>query len=957
MVFLSNFGIDKCFNVSHSFNMPIMKKTLVFLVFIALSISSYSQGNDDKSVPADPAYRTGKLENGLTYYIRHNTEPAGRASYYIIQNVGAILEKDNQNGLAHFLEHMAFNGTTHFPGKSILNTLERHGVAFGRNINAYTSFDETVYNLSDVPVDKPGLVDTCLMILADWSDFLTLDEEEINKERGVILEEWRSRRNAQWRMMVQMLPLVYEGSMYAKRDIIGDTAVIKNFDPETLRAFYHDWYRTDLQAIAVVGDIDVDKVEASIKTIFSPIPAIENPIPRPENLLTVKNGTKYLLITDPEAPRTTVSLMILDREPDRRPRDLDYIRDGFVTSLMNTMMGNRFNELVQKGTPPFVAGALSYSSDLPRNYNALNLAVYANEGQEAKGFEAAVTELERARRHGFTKGELERAKATMLSNFENRYRQRDKISNDSWAGQIRDHFLTGEPIPSMDVQYSYYKEILPGITAEEVTTRLRELATDDNRFISVQGPDDSEHMTEAEALEIVRKAASADIKPYEDITGGTDLITEELKGSEIIKTVPLAQFGATEWTLANGARVIFRHAEYEKDNVSLSAYAFGGSSLYPDSLEPALNLFPQVISMYGAGEYDNVALTKLLAGKKASVSLGIQETMQTISGSSTPKDFETMMQLLYLRFARPNFNMEAYKAIIGRFTAVITMMQKDPGKIMSDSLQMNMTGYHPRTFLLTPESMKLLKYDDINYIYQTAFDDASSFTFFITGNIDETVAREMASLYIGSLPSKYLTESYRNLGMDQPEGTVKKEIAIPLAVPKATVVMSYSAGFSYKPVEYLGMDILSGILDLVYTEQVREEEGGTYSVSVNATIQKRPEEKSMLVIAFECDPERAQELKGIIYRELENIAVNGPRQSDLEKTVSNLLKTREEEREHNSYWANTIRNYYLTGIDRNDDSNYSDVLNKFTVRKVKKMTKKFLDKADLLELVFVPEKK
>ncbi len=934
-----------------------MKKTFTFLIIVVVSISAFAQGNADKTVPVDPDYRIGKLENGLTYYIRHNTEPAGRASYYIIQNVGAILEKDNQNGLAHFLEHMAFNGTLHFPGKTLLSTLEKHGVAFGVNINAYTSFDETVYNLSDVPVDKPGLIDTCLMILADWSDFLTLDEAEIEKERGVILEEWRSRRNAQWRMLTQMLPVVYEGSMYAKRDIIGDTAVIKNFDPETLRAFYHDWYRTDLQAIAIVGDINPDEVEAKIKKIFSPIPAIENPLPRPEILLAEKKGTKYLLITDPEAPRTTVSLIILDQEPDKRARDLDYIRDGFVTSLMNTMMGNRFSEIVQKGTPPFIAGALSYSAELPRSYNALNVAAYTNDGQEAKGFEAAVTELERARRHGFTKGELERAKANMLSNFENLYKQKDKISNDDWAAQIRDHFLTGEPIPSMDVQYNYYKEILPKITVEEVTSRLRELAIEDNRFVSIQGPADKEHMTEAEALAILEKVAAADIKPYEDVTGGSDLISEELKGAEIVKTVSLPQFGATEWTLSNGARVVFKHADYEKDNVTISGYAFGGSSFYPDSLEPALNLFPQVISMYGAGEFDNVALTKMLAGKKASVSLGIQETSQTISGSSTPKDFETMMQLLYLRFARPNFNKEAYDAIIGRFTMVITMMQKDPNKIMSDSLSMNMTNYHPRTFLLTPESMKRINYDDINYIYKTAFDDASSFTFFITGNVDEAVARDMAKLYIGSLPSKYQTESYRNLGMDQPEGTVKKDIFIPLTVPKATVVINYSADAEYKPAGYLSLDVLKGILDLVYTEKVREEQGGTYGVSLNAGSQKRPEEKATLLIAFECDPERASELKKIIYAELDAIAKKGPRQVDLDKTVSNLLKTREEAQQHNSYWANAVSSYYLNGIDINDSRNYADILNKLTVKKMKKATKKFLSEADLLELVFLPEKK
>src|SRR5659263_56787 len=332
----------------------IMKKILFFSTLIALSLASVGQNTAGTTVPIDPAYRTGKLENGLTYYIRHNTEPAGRASYYIMQNVGSILEKDSQNGLAHFLEHMAFNGTKRFPDKGILNTLEHHGVAFGTNINAYTSWDETVYNLSDVPVDKPGLVDTCLMILADWSDYLTLSDEEINKERGVIIEEWRTRRDAQWRMMNQILPVFFEGSQYAVRDIIGDTLVIKTFSPDTLRDFYHRWYRTDLQAIAVVGDIDVDAVENKIKNIFSSIPDVENAIPRTENLLVPKPGMKYLLVTDPEAPETAVNLMILDREPDRRARDEKYMRDGFVVDLMNAMMRNRFSEIVQKGTPPFV---------------------------------------------------------------------------------------------------------------------------------------------------------------------------------------------------------------------------------------------------------------------------------------------------------------------------------------------------------------------------------------------------------------------------------------------------------------------------------------------------------------------------------------------------------------------------------------------------------------------------
>ncbi len=934
-----------------------MKRFLVLSLLIAAVLSVTAQNTADNTIPVDPAYRIGKLDNGLTYYIRHNTEPAGRASYYIIQNVGAILEKDSQNGLAHFLEHMAFNGTENFPGKSLLSTLERHGVAFGYNINAYTSWDETVYNLSDVPVDKPGLIDTCLLILADWSDYLTLAEDEINKERGVIIEEWRSRRDASWRMMTQMLPVLFEGSQYATRDIIGDTAVLKNFSPQTLRDFYLNWYRTDLQAIAVVGDIDVDAVEAKIKEIFSTIPAIENPAPRPENLLVPKVGTKYLLITDPEASETSVSLITIDRDPDKAPRDMKYIRDGYVIALMNNMMRNRFSEIVQKGTPPFINGSLGYDSFLARNYNALTLSATVREDQESKALEAALTELERVRQHGFTKGELDRAKATMLANFENRYKQKDKISNDSWASYIRDHFLTGEPIPSLDVQYEYYKQILPLITLEEVTARLKGLISGDNSFIIVEGPDDRKHLSEIEVADVVSKVQAAKIAPYEDITGGTDLIGETLPGAAVISTISLPLFSATEWTLANGAKVVFRHADYEKDNVTVSAFAYGGSSLYPDSLVPSITLFPQIISMYGAGEFDNVALTKMLAGKKASVSLGLQETLQTITGSSTPKDFETMMQLLYLRFARPNYNKEAYDAIIGRFTAVITAMQKNPNKILSDSLSMNMTGYHPRTFIMTPESMKLISYDNVNHIYETAFDDASAFTFFITGNVEEQVARDMAAKYIGSLPSKNITETWRDLGIAQPDGTVRKEIAIPLAVPKATVVMNYTAGMKFNPKNNLMMDVLKGILDLIYTEKVREEEGGTYGVSTNATSYRIPVEKADFLIAFECDPARASDLKEIIYRELQEIASNGPSQVNLDKSVSNLLKTREEEKEHNSYWASTVANYYLYGIDGNDEKNYAGILNSLTVKDMKKMVKKYLAKADLLELVFVPEKK
>ena len=936
-----------------------MKRVLTLTLLLFLAVLANAQQDLNVPVPTDPDYRIGKLPNGLTYYIRHNTEPEKRASYYIIQNVGALLENDDQNGLAHFLEHMSFNGTQHFPGKAIISSLEKHGVAFGYNINAYTAWDETVYNLSDVPVDAPGLVDTCLTILADWSDYLTLDPTEIDKERPVIREEWRTRRTADWRLLNQTLPFLFKDSKYAVRDVIGDTSVIKNFKYETLRNFYHDWYRTDLQAIAIVGDINVDEVEAKIKQIFSPIKAVENPQPRPQFLVPEQKGTRYLLATDPEASETSVTFSILDSQPDNSPRDEKYMRNDYVVNLMNAMLRNRISEILQKGNPPFVSGSVSYGQYLPRNYNMLIVSATARENEEATAFEAILTEMERANRYGFTQGELDRAKASSLANFENLYKQKDKIKNDDYVNDIKQNFLTGEPLASVDFTYDFMKKEYPTITVAEVSEKFRSLIKDDNRAIIVEGPsgENVKHLSEADALAIIDKVKKADIKPYEDITGGNSLIKGDLPGGKVVKTTQLPQFSATEWTLSNGAKVVYRKADFEKDNVSLNAYAMGGSSMYPDTLVPSLSLFSNVISMYGAGEYDNVALQKLLAGKKASVSLGLTETTQTITGSSTPKDFETMMQLLYLRFAQPNFNKEAYSAIMGRFTAMITAAQKDPSKAMSDSLTLLISDHNPRSFIFTPESIKKVSFNDINYIYSNAFDNASRFTFFIVGNIEEDQAKAMAEKYIGSLPSKTEKENWIDRKVNQPKGIVDKEIYLPLAVPKGTVVIVYSAKTKYIPQNYLAFEALKGILDIVYTDKVREEQGGTYGVGVSASSQIRPQEKTRLVVSFDCDPARANDLKAIVYKELNNIAQVGPTQTDLDKTVSNMLKKREEDVAHNSYWSNVLQTYYNKGININDEKNFQAILKALTVKDIQKITKKYLTTADKLEVIFLPEKK
>jgi zinc protease len=929
---------------------------LVALIFLSVSIQA--QPDLTKSAPVDPGIRTGKLSNGLTYFIRNNKEPEKRASFYIIQNVGAILENDDQNGLAHFLEHMAFNGTAHFPDKGIISGLEKHGVAFGSNINAYTGFDETVYNLSDVPVEDPGLVDSCLLILNDWSHYLTLSDKEIDLERGVISEEWRTSKNAYRRMIFQVIPVILKGSKYAERDIIGNIDVIKNFKYNTLRDYYHKWYRTDLQAIAVVGDINVDEVEAKIKTLFSSIPLVADPAPRNPVAVPFHQETNFVLAQDKEAPQTSVSVVVLQKAVPAENKNLRYIRDSHIISLMNSMINTRINELLQKENPPFVSGSVSFDGYFARDYDAFTINATARKNEEATALEAIYAEAERAKRFGFTKGELDRAKAKMLSDFENRYKQKDKIDNDTYAGGIQSYFLTGEPLTSMDFDYDFLKQVIGSITPEETSAKFKEVMLDENRTIVVQGLEGSDikHVTEQEALDILSKVKNSQLKPYEEKVLSESLIKDDLKGSKIIKTIPLPQFDAVEWTLANNTKVIYRRASYEKDNVVLSAFSFGGISKLDNNLVLPGNLISAIVPMYGAGDYDNVTLQKMLAGKKASVTLALSETAESLSGSSTPKDFETMMQLLFLRMAQPRFDKVAHDAIIGRFAGMIGNMEKDPNKIKSDSISMITTGYNPRTPVLTKESIGKITLDDIQKIYTDRFNGADEFTFFIVGNISKDSVMPMVEKYIGSLPSAGRKETWIDRKVEQPKGKITREISLPLTIPKSTVFISFAEGMKYTPYNYLGLEVIKGILDIVYTEKVREDKGGTYGVGVSLSEQKRPTEIGEGMITFDCDPARANELKAIIYQELENLMQKGPSQVNLDKAVSNILKTREENKMHNAYWSSILSRYYSYGINSNDPANYENILKSFKIRDIKKISGEMFKKADVVDLIFKPVK-
>ena len=938
--------------------MKSLRSLLILVTLLLVSVKLPAQVDLTKPAPVDPGIRTGKLSNGLTYFIRNNKEPEKRASFYIIQNVGAILENDDQNGLAHFLEHMAFNGTEHFPDKGIISSLEKHGVAFGTNINAFTGFDETVYNLSDVPVDAPGLVDSCLLILHDWSHYLTLSDKEIDLERGVISEEWRTSKNASRRMIFEVIPVILKGSKYAERDIIGNIDIIKNFSYNTLRDYYHKWYRPDLQAIAIVGDINVDAVENKIKTLFSTIPAPVNPAARNFEEVPYHKETNFVLAQDKEAPQTSVSIVVIHKAVPAENKNLKYIRDSHIISLMNSMINTRINELLQKENPPFVSGYVTFDGYYARGYDAFSITATARKNEEAKALEAIYAEAERARKFGFTKGELDRAKAKMISDIENRYKQKDKINNDTYEGDIQGYFLTGEPLTSIDFDYEFIKQVIDGITPEETSAKFKEVMLDENRTIVIQGLEgaDIKHLTEPEALDILTSVKNSQLTPYEDKALGASLIKEDLKGSKIIKTVPLPQFDAIEWTLENNSKVIYRRANYEKDNVILSAFSFGGISKLDNNLVLPANLISVIVPMYGAGDYDNVTLQKMLAGKKATVTPGLSETAESINGSSTPKDFETMMQLLYLRFARPRFDQVAHQAIIGRFAGMLGNMEKDPNKIKSDSISMITTGYNPRTPLLNKESINKITLDDIKKIYTDRFNAADEFTFFIVGNIGKDTVMPMVEKYIGSLPVAGRKETWIDRKVEQPKGKIIREISLPLTIPKSTIFISFAEGMKYNPYNYLGLEVIQGILDIVFTEKVREDKGGTYGVSISLSEQKRPTELAEGMITFDCDPSRANELKAIIYNQLDTIMIKGPSQVNLDKAVSNLLKTREENKMHNSYWSSILTRYYSYDINSNDPANYENILKSYKIKDIKKIAGEMFKKADVVDLIFKPTK-
>ncbi len=935
-----------------------MKHLLFFLLtFCLIGSSANAQYDLSAPVPLDPNIRTGVLDNGLTYYIRHNAEPKERASFYIIQNVGSILEDDSQDGLAHFLEHMAFNGTKHFPGKGVISTLERHGVAFGRNINAYTAQDETVYNISSVPVAPDGLLDTCLLILHDWSNYLLLEEEEIDAERGVISEEWRTRRDASFRTRNKTTPALLNNSKYGKRDVIGELDVIKGFEYDELRRFYHDWYRTDLQAIAIVGDFDTAEMEKKVIKLFSKIPAVDNPKERYEVKVEPKAETSYCLATDKENVQSSVSLYIRhDAEPvaDKNHASL---KTNYMRNLIRSMVSARISELLQEGTPPFINGSMGYY-DYPRPISMFYMSTTAKDNEEALAFETILTEAERIKRHGFTQGELDRAKTSMLMSFENYYKQRDKINHDSYCKEIKSLYLNNAPMSGIEYEFQFAKAIIPGISTAELGAYFNKMYADENRVIIITGPEKEgiTHLSEAECLAIIKKVENTPgITPYVDEAVSSSLVESLPVEGKVISERMLPEFNAVEWTLNNNTKVVYRHANYNKNQVALSSYSKGGSSLYSVEDLPTASMASNFMPAFGIGDYDAIALRKALTGKNASVNFTISDLSENINGSCRNEDFETMMQLAYLHFEKPRFDKEAFDALMARNMAYITNLNDNPKKIMGDSISNIRTNYHERNLTFNEAYLKNVSFDRMEDIYKERFNNAADFTFFIVGDIEKETAKAIAAKYLGAISSSETKENWIDHNINGPKGTTKKSIPVKLAEPKATVQVFFDNKIAYTPQNRIGMSFISAVLRLRYTESIREKEGGTYGVSVQASTSHYPKPEGNVTIQFDCDPERANDLLPLVYAEIEKMKKIGASQKDIDKTRMNILKSHAESKEQNNYWMSNIKSYYVHGTNMTLSENYEDIVENMNPKDIKKLAKKFFSKANKIEVIFVPK--
>ena len=911
-----------------------------------------------EKLPMDPTVRYGKLDNGLTYYIRHNEQPKQRCEFHIAQAVGAILEEDNQNGLAHFLEHMAFNGTEHFPGKGIINYFESVGVNFGGNINAYTSIDETVYRLSDVPTYRAGIVDSALLVMHDWSCGLLLLDEEIDAERGVILEEWRTGRTARRRIWKEMNAKMYPGTQYAKRDVIGDTAVINNFAYQALRDYYHKWYGPDNQAIIVVGDINVDSIEAKIKALWADVPRRANYGERP--IYTVNHNDKPLvaIVTDKEAEGSRVTMEYkFDQLPEAMQGTAQEYMLNLVRELACDMLNNRFSELAQDPKASFTGAGCQYG-EAAKKMDAFYGIVIPKEGRETEAFNDLLFQLEKMHRYGFTNAELERVKSEKMNSMEKYYNERNTRRNITLARECIRNFEDGESMPGAQWEYDFVQAVLPLVSLETVNNVAKALIHA-NPTIAISGPEKEGVNIPSEETILAAIAGQSDLAieaPVEEVID-TELVKKAPHKGKIKSFRENEEIEATEWILSNGIKVVFHPTEYKADEILMQAFSKGGLSQVKTEDLPSAEVATSLIEMSGIGRFSATQLEKALTGKTVSVSAEISENVERMHGSSSIKDLETMLQLTYLYFTSPRRDEKAYETFMGIMRNQLANRDKNPKIAFSDSVQMMSTNHSPRTILFNNEMLDRVSLDKALAVYKARFANPADFTFVFVGNINpkDPKVQELICLWLGGMKTKKCNhEEVIDHHITVTMGQQKNYFSRAMETTTASNRIQYTSyDIPFTMANDLNMEMIGRILSTRYLESIREREGGSYGVGTYGYVMGLPSPRAGLLMQFDTDPKKQERLMEIIHEEVQTIIANGPLANDLQKEKESMLKDFQEDLEQNTYWRQSLYMYYMYG--HNNIRDYKAAVEAITAETVQETLRKLVSAGNMFEVVMFPE--
>ena len=933
-----------------------MKKNLIVPLLLFVFCAVCLNTNAQTLTPVDPAWRIGTLDNGMKYYIRQNAKPEGKAGFWIAHDIGALHETHNQNGLAHFLEHMAFNGLKDFPGKTMLEYMQSIGCAFGANINASTGQMLTQYMLTDVPISREGIIDTCLLVLYNWSGHILCEQEELDAERGVIREEWRTGRSSMRRNYNELGRTLYSGTPYATRTVIGDTSIINNFTQKDILDFYHDWYRPNLQAVVVVGDFDANMMEKKVKNLFS---TLKNPaniktkveFNVPDNLEPITNVFK-----DPELTQNSVQLCIkFPAKFNKTNRNTEEnLRYTLVNGYISAMLNARFSEAQQRPDAKIMGASASIRS-FAGNRDAFSLSVGSKNNELTAGFDQALTMVEQARRFGFTQSELDRAKAMSLQRYESSYAERNNKRHTEYNRLAYSNFQDNAPLMSEEQSLNLVKKLNNTIQVAELNALFNKLIVlGPNTIVYASGPDKADvALPDDEMLGIVMYGvAKKQLVPYEDATVDKPLVSKTIKAGKVTKESKNSAFDAIEWTLSNGAKVVLKPTPFRQDEISFRGFSFGGLSLISDNDWAATRSIGSMISMSGVGAFDRTALGKMLTGKRASVMPSIGDINQTISGDCSPKDLETMLQLIYLYFTEPRFEQADFDITVERLRNSLRNQSAEPTTALRDTLNNLMGNYHFRSKAMTEADLDKLSLAKIKEIYKQRFANPGAFTFMFTGNIDPKTAKPLIEKYLGGLTGNK-KENYKDLNKDPVKGEVKRHFNRPMQTEKATVNIIFSGKLAYTPENLMAMNYLSRMLRLRYTDEIREKRGGTYGASVSGGISPIPKESYTLMVSFDTDPKMMKELVGVVYDEIKKIADHGPLSDDFQKTEVNMKSQFDQNQKENAYWSNVMYSYYVYGIDTHNT--WQKAFSKTDAKAIQDFAKEILKQKNVIEVVMLPE--